>query len=952
MSNAFPIQTNFTSGEVSPAMKGRVDVQKFFNGGELIRNFQVLPQGGLLRRSGSEFITEVKDSTKLTILKKFVFSTIQAYMLEIGDQYIRIIRDGGVVESGGSPVEVVTPYLEAELRELKFTQSADFLYIAHKNHKTRVLTRSSDISWSLVLFENKDGPYLDQDKSSTELRIVNTVDTATITSTEPDFASGDVGKFVEFVHEGVLLIGEITAYTSSTEIQITPKNNVVDFTTIDPATVIDYEAATVAFPNRLRSTLAIWSTSVENTFIKVETRKPFVLRSGTITDEHSTGFKSSGVGWARNSEAFYVRSGDTIKVRFNLNNVADLDKITLIKASDGTEANVGAERITTAVVGNNTDEIICNYTGLVFVDFRFDDTTTLSAYSVEVNDNPVLQGKWYLTGKNIATNEDIPSSGTAAAYSVDTIEVALIPVKLGTSGLLTLSDREITGTLRASKSVFEDPRDVGRQIRLNLSGTQVWGTISSFTSTTEVDIDFEDALPLDPKQPQSLIGFGRTANWKFGAWFVGNYPQVVNFHEGRLNFYATQLQPQTHWTSKSSSFEEYAPTDKDSTVQDDSGITATLNSGKINTILWAATGPVLLLGTVGAEWQIKAQSLNESLTPKNYNAKEQTSWGSEDITPERIGQSLIYVQVGGVTIRELVYSFEIDSFVANHLNIVADHIFRDRGKAIDIAYERNPYTRIWFVASNGEVVCVTYEKSQEITAWNHHILGGSFAGGNPVTESIEALPGDDTNDEVYLIVKRTIDGVTKRYIERFADDFWPRSDTDKTSMRFTDSHLTYSGAATSTISGLDHLEGETVQIVADGAVRPTEVVSGGSITFQGGDATEAVIGLQYTSLVKTLPVEAGSVSGTAQGKVKRINALVVRLHASIGFSHGVKEDNLTLLSFRGTEDPMDSSPPLFSGDKKITLNSSYDTLAPYFISQDQPYPLNILALMPQLVTHR
>jgi hypothetical protein len=150
MSDGYPIQTNFTSGEVSPLIRGRVDVNKYFNGAEIIENFLVRPQGGLCRRSGTRFVNEVQNSDRFTRIYKFEFSALQAYVIEFGHLYIRIHKDGGTVEVTGVPVEVVSPYNENQLRGLYFTQSADVLYICHPDHPTQKLVRLSHTSWSLI----------------------------------------------------------------------------------------------------------------------------------------------------------------------------------------------------------------------------------------------------------------------------------------------------------------------------------------------------------------------------------------------------------------------------------------------------------------------------------------------------------------------------------------------------------------------------------------------------------------------------------------------------------------------------------------------------------------------------------------------------------------------------------------------------------------------------------
>jgi len=201
-----------------------------------------------------------------------------------------------------------------------------------------------------------------------------------------------------------------------------------------------------------------------------------------------------------------------------------------------------------------------------------------------------------------------------------------------------------------------------------------------------------------------------------------------------------------------------------------------------------------------------------------------------------------------------------------------------------------------------------------------------------------------------MIVKRTINGVTKRYVEYLSPSFDPLASTDKDDMRYMDSLLSYDGVAVSTLTGLDHLEGETVSIVGDQTILPDAVVSGGSITL-ANPISKAHVGLAYTSLLKTMPPEGGGNAGTAQGKIKRISHVTFRLLNSIGFSYGVDSSDLTLHSMRSSDDDMDVSPDLFTGDIRIELDQDYERDGSYFVAQDQAYPLTIIALMPELVAH-
>ena len=141
MVQAAPTQTNFTGGELSPRLLGRTDLKKYNTGARELLNALVQVHGGYIRRSGTRFLNEVKDTTRLTLLNEFQFSTEQTYILEIGHLYIRFYRDRGQLKFAGVPTEIVTTYTETELRSLKYEQSNDVLYITHPDPPVRKLQR-------------------------------------------------------------------------------------------------------------------------------------------------------------------------------------------------------------------------------------------------------------------------------------------------------------------------------------------------------------------------------------------------------------------------------------------------------------------------------------------------------------------------------------------------------------------------------------------------------------------------------------------------------------------------------------------------------------------------------------------------------------------------------------------------------------------------------------------
>lgn len=215
--------------------------------------------------------------------------------------------------------------------------------------------------------------------------------------------------------------------------------------------------------------------------------------------------------------------------------------------------------------------------------------------------------------------------------------------------------------------------------------------------------------------------------------------------------------------------------------------------------------------------------------------------------------------------------------------------------------------------------------------------------------SSTSLTGGAGQDELWAVVERSIDGGTRRTVEYLGYEFAPADENDKGDAFFVDSGLTYSGAPATTIAGLDHLEGESVQILADGAAHPDRVVSAGAITLQRA-ASLVHVGLGYESALESLDLESGSAIGTAQTKKKRINKVAVRLLETLGCEVG-RDGRMDTVQFRAGGDPMDASPPLFSGDKFVEFPTGWDNAATVRVSQRQPLPCTVTAIVPSITTN-
>ncbi len=509
-----------------------------------------------------------------------------------------------------------------------------------------------------------------------------------------------------------------------------------------------------------------------------------------------------------------------------------------------------------------------------------------------------------------------------------------------TFGLSATSGTGVTVTASAVTGINDGAgflaTDIGRLIRFeDAANDQTYLEITARADTTHVTADF---IGPDASATTAVTG------WRLGSFSeTTGYPSVVTFFEQRLVYAATTNRPQSMFFSVSADYNNHAPTDTDGVVLDDSGFVYTIATDQVNTIRWMRAGRVLSVGTAGGEFVVSQGDQNSPLSPTNTRVVRQTTFGSAAVTPPQVGSSVLFLQRANRKLREYVYQFETDAYTAPDLAILSEHI--TEGGVVDMAYQQEPDSVVWMVRSDGVLLGMTYERAQDVVGWHRHIVGGADA----KVESVSVIPNTTgSRDDLWAVVQRTINGQSVRYIE-FLTRGMPEVSVNTRAATYLDSMLTYEGGAVSAVFGLDHLEGQTVSVLANGAAHPDRVVSGGSITLNGSYAIVHV-GLPYTSTLQTMRIEAGAKDGTAQGKKKRISRITYRLYDTLGLKHGPSADRLDIIPFRSSADDMDEAPALFTGDKEVEFPRNWDKDGYIFLVQDQPLPFTILAIMPELNT--
>lgn len=505
---------------------------------------------------------------------------------------------------------------------------------------------------------------------------------------------------------------------------------------------------------------------------------------------------------------------------------------------------------------------------------------------------------------------------------------------VGTGITMTPSATSGTITFTASSAVFAST-DVGRAIRYRSSTASEWAesTITVYTSTTQVTATVEKVLS----------GTTASTEWRLGYFSdTTGHPSCVTFHEQRLVLANTNDRPQSVWFSRSGDIEVFQP-DNDSfkdEVDATSAMTYTLASRDSNDIVWLSSRNVLYLGTYGAIFAAKASSLDEAMTPNNISIKPAVKTASYASMPIETSNATLFIHYHQRKVIELAYNVESDNMVGVDLSILSEHLGTPKFKTI--ARQEEPYNVLWAIDEDGGLTGLTYLRDQQVVGWHRHVLGGT----DVVVKSVACAPGADET-ELWLIVQRTIDGSTVQYVEQMTPYF--RDDIDAEDAFFVDSGLRYSGSATASLSGIDHLENEDVVAYCNGYVGViVDPVTAGAVTLQQ-TTTKASVGLPYTSIVKGMPVDLNGPGGTITGSLVRAWKSTVRFYRSALAKVGYSTEDSNIVENFGDGYVMGGAIPLKSELKEVPYDHGAELEIATYIEQTQPAPMTILAIGTRLM---
>lgn len=536
---------------------------------------------------------------------------------------------------------------------------------------------------------------------------------------------------------------------------------------------------------------------------------------------------------------------------------------------------------------------------------------------------------WSLTPVSFATTLAAPGSVTATAVAGSSPGTPISHAYAVTAVAANNIDESlVSASATCSNNLFDNGarNDIGwaavaNALRYNVYklSNGLWGYLGQASGTAFVDDNITPDISKTPPE----------ANNPFNG--AGDYPGAVTYFDQRRCFAGTLNRPQNMWLTR-------AGTESNLTysipARDDDAISFRVAAREANTIRHLVPLTNLVALTSSAEWRVTSIN-SDALTPSSVSVKPQSFIGAADAPPVLVNNNVIYAAARGGHARELAYNWQAGGYVTGDLSLRAPHLV-DGLEIVDMAFSKSPYPVVWMVSSSGKLLGLTYVPEQQIGAWHQHDTDGAF-------ESV-AVVAEGADDVLYAVVRRNINGINRRYVERMR----PRPFATLADAFFVDSGLTYSGLPVTVISGLGHLEGKLVSVLADGAVHRPLVVLGGAITLDV-PASKVHVGLPITADLQTLPLAIEGAPALGQGQNKNINKVFLRVFKSSGMRVGPSFDMLVEAKIRTTE-PYGSPPALQTREVEVVTRGAWGLDGQACIRQSDPLPLTVVSLTLDIAT--
>lgn len=935
----YQLKSSFAGGELSPSMYGRTDIAKYDSGAAVLRNFFVLRYGGAANRPGFKFIAQTYNNKK-AVLIPFMYSTDQNYIVEITAGRCQFYTDGGiVVKEDGTPYSIENFFTDKDLEDaakIKYTQSADVLFIVHPAHAPMTLTRYGGLDWRFEAMDITGGPFDASNFNSayivTKTQQWTTPGTYTvhipagIDSIEYTIAGagGGGGGGNHMSHgpylyggnggSGELLTGKMTVTSNS-----------------------DYQ-------------VIVGAGGAGGVGVKYSDSQTSG-KSGGNSSFGNISARGGGGGYRATTPSYSSSEGEWIGGSDGANGTSygaggAGGNGTGWSGTAGSGGNGWVEILYSASIGDNTTVEASDVYGditLTASDDIFAKSDEGSLFSLtHFLETDYKKGTPSSTGGNLQVSV-LPKSnvyvesfgfwdGNFSLEKYDPVSLQWVNVRTQSGNrsqnysLTEENTSESIASYRVTSTEFNTDVWSGENEKQRgyITIQSIGGDYTGHVLITE----YVSPTVVKGTVKKQLASTDETRDFAFAAWNgEKGYPSATGFYEDRLVFAGSKGFPQTFWTSKTGDYYNFGTSIPSA---DDDGITATLNGGQMNGIKAIIAFGEMLLLTAGGEFKVSGGG--KAITGSNVLSQPQEYRGVSDVNPVTIGSRIIYVQHQGNIIRDLAYSYDVDKYTGDDLNLLASHLFEGH-KIISMTYQQIPNSIVWCVRDDGLLLGLTYIKEQDIYAWHQHTTaGGKFV-------SVCNI-GGSTEDKLYAVIERG----GQYYVEIMESR---DKSTNVEDQFFVDSGITYEGEPTDEISGLKHLEGYTVAILADGNVLPQQTVENGKVLL-GNKYKKVHVGLPIDAEIKTLPIDFTAQDGTYLSRKKRIATVTLLLKDSRGGLFGMKENELNEFKWRSNEaygEPIS----LQTGKFKVTIKSAtYDETQQITIKQPDPLPMTVLSLIPEI----
>lgn len=890
------MQSSFATGEVSPEVASRIDMEKYQAALLQAENCYIRPYGAVYKRPGSIYCGIAKKN-KVRLIE-FKSTVNHAFLLEVGEGYIRIWKDGKFTNQ-----EIETPYKESELPKLRTCQSADIMYIASGTHPVMQLKHYSDTDWR---FEEMviNSQYFDE--------------SLTVSNNVVDEAWNKAGTYVWECHKTgnyAVTVAGGGGGGADTVSHYRDSRYKEDGSMVEAAGGIGGNGAAVS----------------RTVYCKENTTYTITVGDG--------GGKGSPGNSGGNSTAFGLTAqggggGQLGTFTGKVKVTPRPHKHYIVYTGHAGEAGIS--------YGNGGQgSYNKGNPGWVTVKSMDEPTLTVSGISGEVtlsSDKPFfsadMKGMWMKISQDIAS-KFVTASG---AMTTDPIPVGN-GWKIITHGTWTgqvVIQKSTNGgewkDFRAYKSnddnnVSESGTvDEADNVRMRLVTTAGKADLTStaYTKSGIIQIETVNSATSATCLVKKVIGqIGKVDSYSFGAWNEKyGYPRTVGFFQDRLIFAGTKTQPYVLWMSKTGDYNNFSVEKASGTVTDDSAICLSFISRQQAEIKHICPASDLFVLTDSNEWIVSGGS---TVTPSKCTNKAQTFRGCTEVEPISIGSRLIYVQKRSQTVRDMAYSFETDSYDGMDLTLLAKHLLR--GKTIvDAAYMQDPDSRLYFVRSDGEIICLAYINDQKVYAWSHIITKGKYL-------SVCTVAAEET-DEVYTAVERN----GKTYIEKMETD---KDSQDPKDYIMTDCSKVLTFDEPDDAASVDWITG-TVSVLADGKFFEDVEIKEGTVTLPT-KVSYMIIGYPYRMTIELPNVEIQAQNGTLQGRYKNVRTVSLRLLHTLGGSIGNGVGRNDTIKY---EELSDQKIFLYTGDKEITIpNQGVEKNGRVIITSSDPYPFYLAALI-------